>query len=255
MLKKEIIIKNFDEENVKDAIKIYEKYKLAYEKGITTFVNGFYAPSIWDFFLKNSNNNIKVGVNGFFDEAERRMISFNNYAEKEYPINVLKIINKSNFSNLKHKDYLGSVLSLGIERNKIGDIMVRGNSAYLPVVNEIAEYIIDNLSFIGKSPVSISEINDVTKVPSPEFEEILIAIPSLRLDSVVSKLANISRSKSIELIDSGKVLIDYTKSRDKSKEVLEGSRVTIRGLGKFIIGQVVGETKSGKEKIVVKKYV
>ncbi len=80
-------------------------------------------------------------------------------------------------------------------------------------------------------------------------------MPSLRLDSIVSKLANVSRSKAIELLDSSKVLVNYVKSKDKSQELVKGTRLTIRGNGKYIIGDIIGETRSGKQKIIIKKYI
>lgn len=256
MLTKETILKSFIEDDAKEAIKIYEKYKLAYEKDITLFTNNFYSPNIWSFFEKYcSSNEVLVETNGVFEESERKMISFNNYYKAVYPIKILEISNKSNFSNLQHKDYLGSILSLGIERKKLGDIIVRENKAYLPVLEEISDYIINNLSHIGKSPIEIMVIDNVSDIPSVNFEEIVITVSSLRADSIVAKLANLSRAKAIELIDSGRVLINYVKAKDKSQDIVKDTRVTIRGIGKFIIGDVIGGTRSGKQRITIKKYI
>ena len=194
-------------------------------------------------------------TNGIFEEAERRMISFNNNYNINYPIEVLKIKNKSNFSNLQHKDYLGAILSLGIERNKIGDLIVKGNAAYVPVIEDISEYILNNLSLIGKSPVEIDVLHNIEGLPSMDFEEITINISSLRLDSVVAKITNLSRSKSIDLLDNNKVLINYVKSKDKSQEIIKGDRLTIRGSVKYIVGDIIGETKSGKKRVIIKKYI
>ena len=256
MLKKETILKSFNEDDAKEAIKIYEKYKLAYEKDITVFTSSFYSPNIWSFFENCcSNNEVMFEANGFFEESERRMICFNNHYNVDYPIEILEIKNKSNFSNLKHKDYLGSILSLGIERNKLGDIIVKENKAYLPVLEEISDYIINNLSHIGKSPIEIKIIDNISDIPSVNFEEIVINVSSLRADSIVAKLSSLSRAKAIELIDSGKVLINYVKAKDKSQDIVKDTRVTIRGIGKFIIGDVIGGTRSGKQRIVIKKYI
>ena len=167
----------------------------------------------------------------------------------------MQIRNKSNFSNLRHKDYLGAILSLGIDRNKIGDVVVKDDRAYVPVMEDISSYILNNLASIGKSPVEISILYDLVDLPSIDFDEISINVQSLRLDSVVAKLANISRSKAIELLDSSKVLVNYVKSKDKSQELLKGTRLTIRGNGKYIVGDIIGETRSGKQRIIVKKYV
>lgn len=256
MISKENFLKNFSEDDINEAIKIYENYKLSYEKDITIFTNSFCPPNIWSFFEKYcQSGDFIITTYGVFEEAERRMIAFNNNYNISYPINILEIKNKSNFSDLKHKDYLGSILSLGIERNKIGDIVVKGNKAYVPIIEEIGSYILSNLSSIGRSPVEINILYDTEDLPSIDLEEIIINVTSLRLDSVVAKLANISRSKAIELLDSNKVLVNYTKSRDKSQELLKGARLTIRGSGKYIVGDIIGETRSGKQRIIIKKYI
>ncbi|WP_366914649.1 YlmH/Sll1252 family protein [Clostridium sp.] len=182
------------------------------------------------------------------------MVSFNNIYDVPFPIIILKIENKSSFSTLKHKDYLGAIMSLGIERNKLGDLILIENSCYLPVTEDISNYIILNLNKIGRSPVEIKVIEDLHKVPSLQFEEIIINVKSLRIDSVVAKLINASRSIGVQFIDNGKVLLNYVKSKDKSQEIKFDDRITIRGTGKFIIGNLIGDTKSGKHKILVKKY-
>lgn len=256
MLNKEYLLKSFTDDDVNEAIKIYDNYKLAVEKDITVFSNSFSSPNIWSFFEENcQSNNFKIVTYGVFEEAERRIIAFNNKYEGDYPIEVLEIKNKSNFSKLRHKDYLGAILSLGIERNKIGDVVVNEDRAYVPIMEEVSSYILNNLSYIGKSPVEISILYNLGDLPSIDFEEISINVKSLRLDSVVAKLVNVSRSKAIELLDSSKVLVNYVKSKDKSQELLKGTRLTIRGNGKYIVGDIIGETRSGKQRIIIKKYI
>ncbi|WP_418222525.1 YlmH/Sll1252 family protein [Clostridium isatidis] len=255
MIKKELLLNTFSEEDINLAIKVYEKYKLAYEKGIPVYVNEFIPPSIWYFFLENSKKSeVMVETSGVFEEAERRIIFFNNFYDSSYPIKVLEIRNKSNFSKLEHKDYLGAVLSLGIERSKLGDVVILENAAYFPVLEEISEYIINNLSIIGRSPVEIKEIKDFNILPEIRFEETIINLASMRLDNIVSKLANISRAKASQIIDNGKVLINYARAKDKSQEIKKNDRITIRGIGKFAIGDLVETTRSAKVKVIIKKY-
>mgnify|MGYP004443501309 FL=1 len=125
MVNKEYILKKFTDYDVNEAIKIYENYKLAVEKDITIFSNSFCSPNIWSFFQNNcGSSNFTVAANGIFEEAERRIIAFNNIYDIKYPLEVLEIKNKSNFSKLRHKDYLGAIRSFWIYRNKIGDVVV-----------------------------------------------------------------------------------------------------------------------------------
>lgn len=255
MLSKEDVLKNFLREDTEDVIKVYQAMSLAYNKGIPSFTKFFCKPNIWMYFIKNfSNNNFLVEAKGAFEECDRRVLSFNNIYSIPFPYKIIKINNKSKFNNLSHKDYLGAIMALGIEREKLGDLRVIDNSAIVPVYDEVANYILYELKNVGKAPVSIEEITE-DNLPISNFLEGVIIVPSLRLDNIVSKLANISRGKAVDIIDSGKVLIDYSKSIDKSKEVKDGQRVTISGVGKFIIREIVGNTKSGRYKVKMNKFI
>ncbi|WP_304681172.1 YlmH/Sll1252 family protein [uncultured Clostridium sp.] len=255
MLSKEDVLKNFLREDTEDVIKVYQAMSLAYNKGIPSFTKFFCKPNIWMYFIKNfSNNNFLVEAKGAFEECDRRILSFNNIYSIPFPYKIIKINNNSKFNNLSHKDYLGAIMALGIEREKLGDLRVIDNSAIVPVYDEVANYILYELKNVGKAPVSIEEITE-DNLPISNFLEGVIIVPSLRLDNIVSKLANISREKAVDIIDSGKVLIDYSKSIDKSKEVKDGQRVTISGVGKFIIREIVGNTKSGRYKVKMNKFI
>ena len=110
------------------------------------------------------------------------------------------------------------------------------------------------MEFVGRCPVEI-EIVDKEHLPQSVFEEIVINIPSLRIDNYVSKLANVSRAKAIELMQNNKFSVDYCKIKEKSKEIQENNVITISGIGKFHTSSIVGNTKSGKNKVVIKKYI
>lgn len=249
------ILKNFNEQEKTEVINLYEKYKLSKERDIPLFGNCFYTPNIWRFFQENMQDRFfTITVDGFFNESERRMISFNNIYGSSFPYKVLKVTNKSKFSNATHRDYLGALLSLGIKREKIGDLLVNGDSCYFPVCEEIHQFIIDNLSSIGRSPCIVEVISNEFEVPSFDFKEEVILVQTLRIDSIVAKLSNISRVKAQNMVDEGKVLIDYNIVNSKSAIVEIGSRITIRGHGKFILEEIVGNSKSGKFKVLIKKY-
>ena len=255
MLSKEDVLKNFLKEDTEDVIKVYQCMSLAYNKNIPTFTKFFCKPNIWTYFTKNFNaNNFLVEAKGAFEECDRRILAFNNIYSIPFPYRIIKITNKSKFSNLSHKDYLGAIMALGIEREKLGDLRVIDDYAIVPIYEEVADYILYELRNVGRAPVSIEEIQE-DNLPKSNFLEGMIIVPSLRLDNIVAKLANISRGKAVEVIDGGKVLIDYSKSIDKSKEIKDGQRITISGVGKFIIGEIVGNTKSGRYKVKINKFI
>ena len=252
---KKTLIQSFNEEDRLEVLNLYEKYELAYQRDIPMFGNNFYTPNVWKFFEKfMGTTDFKVKSYGFFEDAERRMISFNNLYEIPYPMKILKIVNSSKFNTLNHRDYLGALLGLGINRNKIGDLILKDGECYLSTCEDISDFIVNNLNTVGKAPCKVIILEDDFIPFTPEFKEEIILVPSLRVDSIVSKLMKISRSKAQDVIESAKVLIDYNIVRDKSKEVLTSERITIRGVGKFILGDIVGNSKSGKYKVIVKKY-
>ena len=136
----------------------------------------------------------------------------------------------------------------------MGDLILIDNTAYIPVSDKIADYVILNLDKIGRASCIINVIDSKEEIPTYRFEDKIIVVASKRLDSIVSAITNISRSKVITPIEDGKILIDYVEEKDKSKNIEIGSVITIKGFGKYKLFCENGETKKGKEKILVKKY-
>ncbi|AWK52421.1 RNA-binding protein [Clostridium beijerinckii] len=238
-----------------EALNLYERYLLSKNKDIPMFGKNFYTPNIWTWFEKNlGSKDFKVETNGFFQDAERRMISFNNVYDNTFPMKLIKIENTSKFLNLTHRDFLGGILSLGIERNKIGDLLVDKNTCYVAVCEEIENFIIYNIDKISKVVCSAEVIDNFELLPKVNFKEEIILVSSLRIDGVISKIINVSRSNATAMIEQGQVLINYVKIKDKSYELKGEERITIRGFGKFILGNSIGNSKSGRIKIIIKKY-
>ena len=252
---KEKINRYFTDQDRAEALNLYERYLISKDKNIPMFGKNFYTPNIWSWFEKNlSSKDFKVETNGFFEDAERRMISFNNVYENPFPMKLIKIQNTSKFSNLTHRDFLGGILSIGIERNKIGDLLVDKNICYVPVYDEIENFVVYNIDKISKVVCSAEVIEDFELLPKVNFKEEIILVSSLRIDGIISRIINISRSKAAAMIEQGQVLINYVKIKDKSYELKGEERITIRGFGKFILGNSIGNSKSGRIKIIIKKY-
>ncbi|MDP4088067.1 MAG: YlmH/Sll1252 family protein [Bacillota bacterium] len=255
-MKKEDFIKFMTNEDEAAVLRLYDRLSIAEKSGKTVHTNEFYTPAIWSKVLVLSpDSNINILCDGFFEEAERRMIIFNVEDYTYQPMKVLCIQNKSKFHELKHKDYLGAVMSLGVKREKFGDLIVNGNKCYCAVCEDIALYIEDNLSTIGHCPCEVIEVNEYDIIPSPGFEEKVIVTTSMRADCLVSSISGLSRSKSVDLIKAGKVLINYNEIKEKDYVIVTSSTVTIRGFGKFKVGEVVGNSGSGRLKVLVKKFI
>ena len=213
---------------------------------------------VYDNFGKNGKSLVQD------DEKFEDYVDFNNEFNEnnfQFPNKLLKISIDSRFREYLHKDFLGSLMGLNIKRELMGDLILENEgrkiSGYIPVSEKIADYIISELKQIGKASCEIEIIDTKNKniLPQYKYDDKLITVPSKRLDSIVSTITNLSRTKVIEPIEKGKVLVDYVEEKDKSKMLEIGSLITIRGFGKYKLFLDKGETKKGKERILVKKYI
>lgn len=174
--------------------------------------------------------------------------------------NILKAIKiklpKELEGKYNHRDYLGCVMKTGLNRNRIGDIIVHEDGAYIIVLKENAEYIAEFLKEIikfSKSQIEVVEYYEI-KTKEIELEEKQITVASMRLDNIVAETIRISRSKAEELINAEKVYINTKVETKGAKNVGSGDVLAIRGKGKFIIGEILGNNKKGKMIVEVKKY-
>jgi len=236
---------------------IYDKIVLAKKANRTIYTADLYTPNIWK-PMENISGELGIGVhtNGIFEDAERKIIAFSYDEVLEYPISLIKITCKDKFNKLKHKDYLGAVMSLGIKREKFGDLILKNDECYLVVQVELSDYIRVNLKSVSRCTCAVSVLDtNITEIPVYDFQTNIVNVSSLRIDCVVSSLCNTSRSKVEELIRQGKVLVDYSEVLRKDKMLKRDCIVTVRGYGKFKIIEEAGWTGSGRIKIVVKKFI
>lgn len=236
---------------------IYDKLVLAEKTNTAVFSNEFLTPNAWKAVLSLQGHfDTNMYASGIFDESERRMLAFSNEPVWSYPIKLLKITNKSKFQKLEHRDYLGAIMGLGIRREKFGDLIINDDICYGAFCEDICSYIISNLNYVGKCPCSVELVKeDNYKNIKVNTEDLYIITTSLRLDCVISSLCDISRTKAVSMINSGKVLIDYDDTYEKDRVVEMNSVITIRGYGKYKILKQVGLTQKGRLKLYSVKYI
>jgi RNA-binding protein YlmH len=235
--------------------KLFDKIELAYKTGNIVFSNEFYPPLIWTKIKEmESSLGVKVYAYGGFEESERQMLAFYTYEKEEFPLKVMYIKANSKFSKLEHKDYLGSLMSLGLKREKFGDLIIHDDICYLALCNDITNYVVENFKSVKQASCSINEITSKKDMPTYAFEERVIITTALRLDCIISSLTNLSRTKSNEYISKGLVLLDYIEVREKDKKVSKNSVITVRGYGKYKIIEDIGESSRGRIKLLTKKY-
>lgn len=247
---------NCDDKNLISGI--FNKIQLAEKTNKIVFTSDFISPAIWNEILaKCENYKVKAFTSGIFKDADRRMLAFSVIEEpKEYPINLLQIKNKSKFSKLEHKDYLGSIMSLGINREKLGDLIIQDGICYATVCSDISNYITSNLESIANCPCEAKEYDYRRyKLPERKFEEKIVISTSLRLDGLIAAICNVSRNNSVGLISQGKILLNYFQCFKKDETLKNNDTLTIRGYGKFKIREIIGTTQKDRLKVSILKYI
>lgn len=173
-----------------------------------------------------------------------------------YPFSVLRIrpLNKKFSEDLTHRDYLGAILNLGIERCKIGDILVNTCEAVVFVSDHMSDFLAQNLTRIRHTPVvaSIEELQEFQYEPS--FEEIRGTVASVRLDTLLALAFSSSRSRLSGLIEGKKVFVNGRMIVSNGYRLKEGDIISVRGMGKFCYDGVLSETRKGRYSVVVRKY-
>lgn len=171
-------------------------------------------------------------------------------------IKVLKI-KGSGYKNLSHRDFLGALLNMGIERSAIGDLCITDdNTCVLFATSSVAALILSGCERIGSDKVKIEELPLASDFSFERTtKQINDTVASDRLDCVVSALASESREKAKNLILSGFVECNYSTADRTDLRISAGDTVTIRGTGKFIIDSITEETRKGRIRLAARKYI
>ena len=175
---------------------------------------------------------------------------------EEIPVVPLRICG-SGFRELAHRDFMGGILSLGVDRAVIGDIAVlSGSDALVFAAERIAPFLETELTRIGRDAVKCERtpVDPAFLVPR-RFEEIPVTVASLRLDGLVKALTGQSRENAAEMVRQGLVELNYRETDEGSRPVAEGDVLSVRGYGKYIIGASAGSTKSGRIRLTCRKYL
>lgn len=233
---------------------------LAERKGIVTFS---------DFLTLNELNifhqNAKKYVTGYelfggYEFAERQIAAFIPdalYYIWEYPIDCLLL--KPSYpkfaEELSHRDVLGAVMNLGIERSKIGDILIESDSCYLFCKQEITPYICSELVQIRHTQIQCEIKEPQNLMITPKFEHCDAIIASNRLDNVVAAICKMSRNKAVAHIQSGMIMVNGIECLHNIYICKPSDVLSIRSYGKFVFGEEVGVTRKNRMKINYKKYI
>lgn len=191
---------------------------------------------------------------GGYAGAERQMLGiFSNEEEEAFPLCALELTFRKS-DKLTHRDFLGALMSLGIERETIGDILVEDGRCIIFVKEEIASFIRSQLFKVGNAGIKISDADTGFLPKGRGCDERLCTVSSLRLDAVVAAATGVSREKAKQLVVSGSVSHNYEPCQNISRLTAEKDVLTIRGKGKYVINGVQGETKKHRIKLSMIHY-
>lgn len=155
---------------------------------------------------------------------------------------------------LSHRDFLGAVLSLGVERRAVGDILVSDGSCVLFLDANILPFVLQNLDKVGGARVTCGETDAAGVGRSDSFIPIEGTIASARLDCVVATLLHVSRGEAARVVESGRVSVDYEPCEKPARPVSDGAAVSVRGSGRFEILQIGPATKKGRLRFSARKF-
>jgi RNA-binding protein YlmH len=151
---------------------------------------------------------------------------------------------------------LGSLTALGVARSKLGDILISPRSADVIVCSDIADYLAHEWDRAGRVKLHVRRITpDALEVPERRVRTIRDTVATLRLDAVASSGFGMSRGRAAELIAAGRVQLNHRETAKPDAPVRAGDVVSARGVGKFTLAEVGGQSKKGRTAILIERFV
>lgn len=250
---------------------IYQHYREeehSFVDQVTTWkeqVATFYTAELTDFLnprerqivrsvIGESNEDIKVSFFGGDNEAERKRAIIAPYYEDKIKSDYEIVLYQANFAkkfiNLQHGDVMGAFLGLGLDRKKLGDIIVNDDQVQLYTTSDIAIYVQANLNAINRATINLKEVRlDGTLSREEVWKEQTHSVTSMRLDILIKEIYRMSRSKASELINRKQVKVNFKTVDNPAMLILEADLISVRNFGRSKILEIGG--KSRKERTFV----
>jgi RNA-binding protein YlmH len=257
-----IILHEINDPKEKALIKTVLEYSNKADKQNRAFFTDFYNAEWIKLTLQRHigiNNMCKHMLYGGYDTAERQMLGIFPACDitEAFPIGCLKVNVRTGIGKpLTHRDFLGALIGLGLERDRIGDIIVKPFGAYIIVKNNIIDYISYTLTGIGKyQNIEITEVcfSDL-ELEMPKLKEINTTVASLRIDGIIAAGFGLSRTTCTKLIQNDKATCNGMNV-SPSYLLKEGDSVALRGYGKIKLKQINGITKKDRIHVCIEKYI
>lgn len=225
--------------------------KQANRKGIVTFSDFL---SISEQLILQQNKDkleSEYRISGGYEYAERQMVAFIPDAlfyEWDYPIQCVRIrpAYPKFAETLSHRDVLGALMSLGIERSKLGDLIVNESEMFFFAKEEIVPYILEQMTTVRHTVVTLQVEPESHIDYEPRYVEKEAIVTSNRLDAVIAAICNISRSASLRMIQEGKIFVNGAECLHNTYYCKQDDILSIRGFGKIRFGEIIGVTRKDR---------
>lgn len=201
---------------------------------------------------------VAVKTSGGYHEAERICVAFarNDYdGPVDFGLTALKVTWDDRYRLIGHRDVLGALMGLGIDRAVLGDILMQGAGCQIVADSSMAEWIKRNFLKVAMVSVQIKEISlEELEPPKKTAREVRATVASLRLDAVGAAGFGISRSKMVQCVESGRTEINWQPVKSASQTVKAGDVISIRGKGRIEIREVTGMSRKGRTGLLIDRY-
>jgi len=210
--------------------------------------------------ITNTIDGVNLHTHGGWEKAERvRVLVAPTYQTPDvenFELTALRIEAPTAFVSLRHGDYLGALLGLGLKRTKLGDVVVHSNGCDCVVASDISDYVRSNLISVGRASVSVKGI-DMLELATPDirYEEKDITVSSLRLDAIACQGFGLSRSVAQSMIKASKVQLNWKLVQDATEEVAEGDIISLRGSGRMRVLCLGGPSRKGRLMVTIGRYL
>lgn len=223
----------------------YYSYLSNKRKISTNFFNSFDIDKITRFL---DNKNIEYGVYDKYPFLEKKIIYFGEYD------NYITIFKAKKSDKIKHSNILGTLFSLGLTDDVIGDIIVMDDYFYLTTLTRLSSFIKNNLTIINGERIELLEDTNIV-LNKDRFLKMKLLVSSMRVDTIVSKITNTNRLKVNSMIKDNIILVNYNTVKSSSLILKNNDILSIRKYGKYIIKNIIGTTKKNNLVLEIEKYI
>ncbi|MGN0460526.1 MAG: YlmH/Sll1252 family protein [Ruminococcus sp.] len=190
---------------------------------------------------------------GGYDNSQRKILGF--FArDDDFPLSIIEFKYRKQDA-LNHRQFMGTILSTGLKRSVVGDIICLEGVTYVFILSSQADYVMSQVDRVARVGVKSKIINLSDFDYTPRFSYKEYSVSSLRLDNIVAVITGLSREKTRNLILGGNVFVNYLQQDNISGKINTQDVLSIRKYGKFILEDLCGQTKKGRYKIIIKQYI